>query len=274
MPSTRRLKTIAVVLALVICTVFYLTARPPISPFYSSSLTRTMWMQNDARRAASQDFYTNTVNALNAAERSLEDTIPNLEHIKAAAKKGVSPNREEGPAKPVQGQQVQAPLEVAVPTKGLSDDQESDGKIIGGGPRKVKGGEKWDMATGKEAPPKDSKDEAKKESEEDHEIEVELNGILKKGPSMSHSLHGHYESPFTALCAACLHWRSNAFAYSNYLFEILLPLLRQSEKDPSREIHYYPRTIRSRAGSASIGPRSTSTSCKEHREKDSAKHLD
>lgn len=126
----------------------------------------------------------------------MEEKIPKLEDIKAAAKKGVSPNREEGPAKPVKGQQ-QVPLEVAVPTKGLREekgDKDGDGKFVGGGPRKVKGGEKWDMATGKEAPSKDGKkdgkEEEEEESEEDHKIEVELNGILKKGPSMLRSSIG------------------------------------------------------------------------------------
>lgn len=183
-------------------------------------------MQNDARRAASQDFYTNTVNALNAAERSIEDTIPNLEHIKAAAKKGVSPNREEGPAKPVQGQQAQAPLEVAVPTKGLSDDQVSEGKIVGGGPRKVKGGEKWDMATGKEAPPKDAKEEDDKESEEEHKIEIELNGILKKGPSTLNPLFHRRGFPLSAFTMTLLKWTANTCVNSNPLFEVLLPLFR------------------------------------------------
>lgn len=67
-----------------------------------------------------------------------------------------------------------------------SKENEGDGKMVNGGPRKAKGGEKWDMATGKEAPVKDAKEEEDKEqSKEEHEVEVELNRILKKGPSMS-----------------------------------------------------------------------------------------
>lgn len=57
------------------------------------------------------------------------------------------------------------------------------------GRKKLKGGEKWDMATGKEAPKaKDSsedKEDGKEETSEEHEVEVELNAILKKGPSES-----------------------------------------------------------------------------------------
>ena len=195
MPSTRRLKTIAIILAVAICTILYLTVR--FSPLHSNTIANSPGApQNDARRAASQEFYINTVNALNAAERSVENKIPNLEDIKAAAKKGATPNREAGPAKPVRGQQAQAPLEVEVPKKvsgeateetSKKEEKDGDGKMVGGGPRKAKGGEKWDMATGKEAPLKAGKEEEKKEeSKEEREVDAELNRILKKGPSMSH----------------------------------------------------------------------------------------
>lgn len=51
----------------------------------------------------------------------------------------------------------------------------------------IKGGEKWDMATGKEAAmvvDKEGvgKEPDKAETQEQHNIEVELNSILKKGP--------------------------------------------------------------------------------------------
>ena len=85
------------------------------------------------------------------------------------------------------GAQQQAPLEVPVPTKGLDVDKDGKGSKGAGGRQPMKGGEKWDMATGKEAPAKDAKGkkgkEEKKESKEEHEVEVELNVILKKGPS-------------------------------------------------------------------------------------------
>lgn len=51
----------------------------------------------------------------------------------------------------------------------------------------MKGGEKWDMASGKEAAMQVDKGESgekeKEETKEEHEVEVELNAILKKGPS-------------------------------------------------------------------------------------------
>ena len=45
----------------------------------------------------------------------------------------------------------------------------------------MKGGEKWDVTTGKESA-KESKTKVI-ETKEEHEVEVELNSILKKGPS-------------------------------------------------------------------------------------------
>lgn len=58
------------------------------------------------------------------------------------------------------------------------------------GRKKMKGGEKWDMATGKEAAmvvdkERVGKEPDKVETQEEHNIEVELNSILKKGPSKS-----------------------------------------------------------------------------------------
>lgn len=65
------------------------------------------------------------------------------------------------------------------------------GVISVAGRKKMKGGEKWDMATGKEAAmvvdkKGGVKEQDKVETKEEHNIEVELNSILKKGPSKSY----------------------------------------------------------------------------------------
>ncbi len=65
------------------------------------------------------------------------------------------------------------------------------------GRKKMKGGEKWDMATGKEAATEEKNKDGKKdeaETKEDHDVEVELNSILKKGPS---------ESALCKICDCC-----------------------------------------------------------------------
>ena len=63
----------------------------------------------------------------------------------------------------------------------------STGEKSVAGRKKMKGGEKWDMATGKEAVTEEKKEGKKDEAEtkEDHEVEMELNSILKKGLSES-----------------------------------------------------------------------------------------
>ena len=55
------------------------------------------------------------------------------------------------------------------------------------GRKKVKGGEKWDVSSGKEAGTA-QKEEVKK-TDEEKDVEMELNSILKRSPSESISSH-------------------------------------------------------------------------------------
>ena len=83
------------------------------------------------------------------------------------------------------------------PTVGRSDD---DAKSVAGRKTMLKGGETKDLHSGKEAPMvgdrekerypagKKVEKEERVESKEDHEVEMELNSILKKGPSTSKSI--------------------------------------------------------------------------------------
>ena len=156
-----------------------------------SILSANKETQSDSRRAATQDFYSTTVNALDAKDRSDSETARKLEESRLAAKKGVRPE-EAGPAKPISGQ-AQAPFEVEIPIRDGNEDgttkESNQGEIKGvAGRTKMKGGEKWDMATGKEAAMQVDKEGENgktetKETAEEHEVEVELNAILKKGPS-------------------------------------------------------------------------------------------
>ena len=158
--------------------------------------------QSDSRRAATQDFYSTTVNALNAKDRSDSETARQLEESRLAAKKGARPE-EAGPAKPIR-EQAQAPFKVEIPVRNGDEDgttgkglakESHKGEVKGfAGRTKMKGGEKWDMATGKEAAMQVDKEGEKgetetKETEEEHKVEVELNSILKKGPSKLPSFH-------------------------------------------------------------------------------------
>ena len=74
---------------------------------------------------------------------------------------------------------------------------DDDAKSVAGRKTMLKGGETKDLHTGKEAPMaverekekypagKKIEKEQRVESQEDHEVEMELNSILKKGPSTS-----------------------------------------------------------------------------------------
>ena len=49
----------------------------------------------------------------------------------------------------------------------------------------MKGGEKWDVSTGKESA-MEEKEEEKEKTEEEKDVEHELNSILKRSPSTYH----------------------------------------------------------------------------------------
>lgn len=76
--------------------------------------------------------------------------------------------KKESPDPPVQ----RKPLEVAL----------NDGKKDAEGRPKMKGGEKWDVSTGKESAVGEKADD-KGKTEEEKDVEHELNSILKRSPS-------------------------------------------------------------------------------------------
>ncbi|CAF9937518.1 MAG: hypothetical protein ALECFALPRED_007279 [Alectoria fallacina] len=179
MPSTRRVKVLAIALAIAICTILYLS--------------------NDY---SSQDFYNRTVAALDKKQVSDQEVAQKLQDIKDAAK-AQEPVVPTNPQEPIAAStEDRKPIEVKVPayaeeqdsedpTVGRSDD---DAKSVAGRKTMLKGGETKDLHSGKEAPMvgdrekekypagKKVEKEEKEESKEDHEVEMELNSILKKGP--------------------------------------------------------------------------------------------
>jgi hypothetical protein len=56
---------------------------------------------------------------------------------------------------------------------------------------KMKGGEKWDVTTGKESA-MEEKEEEKEKTEEEKDVEHELNSILKRSPSTYRIVALHY----------------------------------------------------------------------------------
>lgn len=117
------------------------------------------------------------------------------QHSSNAQKQDSGPPHEEPPPiPPVKGGQEHDAVLVA-PNDGSVKPDNAKGVA---GRKKYKGGEHWDVASGKQAPiggkkkadaegeaKEEDKKEEKTETDEEHKVEVELNSILKKGPSKS-----------------------------------------------------------------------------------------
>ena len=111
------------------------------------------------------------------------------------------------------------------------------------GRKKMKGGEKWDMATGKEAAMVVDKQGAGKEpdkveTQEEHDVDVELNRILKKGPSKSET--GEKTRRLTIACISASH----------HLLQIMVSLLEKSQINPIGNLQHRTRSLRRRIGPA------------------------
>lgn len=160
--------------------------------------------QNDS---SSQDFYSRTVAALEKKQASDREVAQKLQDIKEAARAqgAVLPTT---PQKPIAVSiEDERPIEGKISTTTNEQDSaflqmekgDDDARSVAGRKTMLKGGEIKDLHSGKEAPiaierekekyPAGKKVEIqeKAESKEDHEVEMELNSILKKGPSMSDS---------------------------------------------------------------------------------------
>ena len=122
---------------------------------------------------------------MDAKAATLKETVTDaditrkLKDAADAAKKAVVSS---GPAK-------LPPPPPGSPVDEISLGTNRDGEEKGGaGRKKMKGGEKWDMATGKEAAMVEKEGEPKEETAEtkkEHEVEVVLNDFLKRSPSRS-----------------------------------------------------------------------------------------
>lgn len=118
----------------------------------------------------------------------------------------------------------------------------------------------------------EGKEEPAAETQEEHDVEVELNSILKRSPSTS--------SPTWSLLSsrnnlACVSPSTDLSAKnSHHLLEILLPLLRQSEGHPRREIHHRARPLRRRARPPPARPQAPGLPREEHRPSHRAERAD
>lgn len=190
---------VALVAALVFCIFYYSVSLHFLSTLPQSESTDSFLphhQQNDANTLSSSEFYSRTVAAMEreAQRSSYLQKQESLTHEARQASADGKIKGEPPPVPPAKGQEHEAVL-VAPDDRSVKPDK--DGKGFAGR-KKFKGGENWDVASGKQAPIKgkkkdgeDDEDEGKEKKEEkaetteEHEVEVELNSILKKGPSMS-----------------------------------------------------------------------------------------
>lgn len=161
MPSARRVRVFGLAMACLVLLILYFTA--------------------DSRRTHSHDFYTSTVKAMDAKAAAAKDAEnvdvgQRLREAETAAKKAADAK--------MPNPNAAAAAEKEVPI--LADAAKNVAGRI-----KVKGGEKWDMGTGKEAAGVGKEGgqtggkEETPETQEEHDVEVELNSILKRSPSTS-----------------------------------------------------------------------------------------
>ncbi|MCJ1338159.1 hypothetical protein MMC09_003444 [Bachmanniomyces sp. S44760] len=152
MPSNRRVKVMSVLLLFVVFTILYFTT--------------------NARRS-NQEFYDRTVAAMDekaAAEKQKittdQDLSRKLKDAEDAARQvatdSATPNNKQ-------------PEVVLGGSEDRADDQSSTR-----GPR-TRGGEKWDVSSGKDSPVAETEGE-KEKTEEEKDVDLELNTILKRSP--------------------------------------------------------------------------------------------
>jgi len=141
MPSTRRFKVLGLILALVVVSLLYMTSHA---------------------RQSNQDFYDRTVAALEAKAKAQLD-IETDQDVSRKLKEAISTQ-----------ESADLPTQRVPPEVVLSDNH------VEGRP-KLKGGEKWDVSSGKESVLGEKEDE-KVKTEEEKDVELELNSILKRSP--------------------------------------------------------------------------------------------
>ena len=121
------------------------------------------------------------------------------------------------------------------------------------GPR-TRGGEKWDVSSGKDSPVAETEGE-KEKTEEEKDVDLELNTILKRSPSTSH---------LNIAVLGALQVPNKLMHSSNNLFKILLPILEKSKGHSRRKIHHRTIPFRRGARQTSHGQKAAGFATEEH----------
>jgi hypothetical protein len=196
MPSQRRMRLYGTLIVITVVVLFY--------------------MSKGGQQTLNSDFYTKTQQALQekefaeaAKQRDADSVGSRLKAAEKQAKKNAAEKYIEVK------DSVEGPESKSVAGRVKMDSDKVPGVA-------QQGGRPRDQAAMKEH-----------ETPEDHEVEIEMNAILKKSPS---------RSPVTLPCYAHL-----LTLHSDHLLQILLPLLQESEAHPPREVPHRTRTVCRRA---------------------------
>jgi hypothetical protein len=227
MPSMRRIKVFGLFILLVVITVLFWTA--------------SLRQQRELDSRTVGDFYEKTVNGLNK---------------KPSAGGSTRDSEDEELAKAMTERLNKAEQVAKDNTNAKAPKPDPPSIVVGVGSAAEGSGEKG-VAGRKKFGTGETQEPVKEETEEDHEVKVELNSILKKSPSRC--LPSQYLTFSRTLAQRiALFWKSDTFwdfrltwrHHSNHLFEILLPLLKESEKHSTQQVHHRSCAIRGGTGSA------------------------
>jgi hypothetical protein len=203
MPSQRRMRFFGTLIVITIVVLFY--------------------MSRAAQQTQTSDFYTKTQQALQekefaeaAKQRDADSVGSRLKAAEEQAKKNAGQKYTEVK------ESVEGP-----DSKGVAGRVKMDSEKVPGVAQQ--GGRPRDQAAMKEH-----------ETPEDHEVEIEMNAILKKSPSTSRPRN---PPSLTHLLTCC----------SDHLLKVLLPLLEEGEAHPPRKVPNRTRTLRRRARSKPHG---------------------
>lgn len=163
MPSTRRIKVLGLIIALVVLSVLYVTVCVPLSPAHPPSSTD---LNQSHARQSNRDFYERTVAAMEAKAK---------EKLASSSEQNGSKKLKE--AAVGNKQRVETPVQRKPPEVALNE-----GTTNAEGRPKMKGGEKWDVSSGKDSPVAEAA-QNKGKTEEEKDLDQELNSILKRSPS-------------------------------------------------------------------------------------------
>jgi len=230
MPSTRRIKVFGVLIFIAVISIL----------FWSSSMRQ----RRDLDSQTDGDFYSKTVKGLD--KKPVKPSVGEDEEVA----KQMAQRLKEAAQLAKDNANAKAP-KPDPPSSLVGVGNSAEGK------NGVAGRKKFDSGNEQKV--------VKEETKEEHDIETELNSILKKSPSKSPQIS-------TLLLVVGL-WTKLIVYNSNNILQIILSAFKTSQEH-LRKIYHRPRTLCRGTRPTSPGPRSPSSISGAHRQENSAQYTD